>query len=281
MVPHYFMSHNFYAAWNKEEHKKVYDIWNTMSKSYFKFLFGCFYENKYLINHLKKNPNLSLLDVGCASGQLLRYLKLKKVLVDYFGVDISESCIQKAQEIHEKNCFKKITIQNLAKQFDGKNYNIVYSRDTVPHQLEPFKFIKSLIDVAKDTLILRLRTRDLGSTIYDPEYSCQLVSGEEWVPYIVLNYDELIEFFKNLSIIKKVIANKSYTILGGQNFRFLDKNLYLKKTGTAETTMIIFIDRNAKEEFKLYESSNIEGHNYLKKNKYRNIFFKILNKFSI
>jgi len=281
MVPHYFMSHNFYAAWNKEEHKKAFDIWNTMSKSYFKFIFGCFYENKYLINHLKKNPNLSLLDIGCATGQLLRYLKLKKVLVDYFGVDISESCIQKAQEIHEKNCFKKISTQNLAKQFDEKNYDIVYSRDTVLHQLEPFKFIKSLIDVAKDTLILRLRTRDLGSTIYDPEYSCQLVSGEEWVPYIVLNYDELIEFFKNLSIIKKVIANKSYTILGGQNFRFLDKNLYLKKTGTAETTMIIFIDRNTKEEFKLYESSNIEGHNYLKKNKYRNIFFKTLNKFSI
>ena len=75
--------------------------------------FGCFYEIKYLINHLKKNPNLSLLDIGCATGQLLRYLKLKKVLVDYFGVDISESCIQKAQEIHEKNCFKKITTQNL------------------------------------------------------------------------------------------------------------------------------------------------------------------------
>ena len=80
-----------------------------------------------------------------------------------------------------------------------KNYDIVYSRDTVLHQLEPFKFIKSLIDVAKDTLILRLRTRDLGSTIYDPEYSCQLVSGEEWVPYIVLNYDELIEFFNQIS----------------------------------------------------------------------------------
>ena len=246
------MSHNFYAGWSKEEHKEAYDIWNRLSKSYFKFLFGCFYENKYLINHLKKNPNLSLLDIGCATGQLLRYLKLKKVLVDYFGVDISESCIQRAQEIYEKNCFKKVTTQNLAKQLDGKNYDIVYSRDTVPHQLEPFKFIKSLIDVAKDTLILRLRTRDLGSTIYDPEYSCQLVAGEEWVPYIVLNYDELIEFFKNLSIVKKVIANKSYTILGGQNFRFLDKNLYLKKTGTAETTMIIFIDRNTKEEFKFY-----------------------------
>ena len=89
------------------------------------------------------------------------------------------------------------------------------------------------------------------------------------------------QFFKNLSIVKKVIANKSYTILGGQNFRFLDKNLYLKKTGTAETTMIIFIDRNTKEEFKLYESSNIEGHNYLKKNRNKDIFFKILNKFSI
>ena len=170
MVPHNLMSYDFYDAWNKEGHKKEFDIWNTMSKSYFKFTLGCFYENKYLINHLKKNSNLDLLEVGCATGHLLRYLKLKKVLVDYFGVDLSESCIKEAQEIHEKNCFKKITTQNLAKQFDGKNYDIVYSRDTVPHQLEPFKFIKSLIDVAKDTLILRLRTRDLGSTIYDPEY---------------------------------------------------------------------------------------------------------------
>ena len=281
MVPHYFMSHNFYAAWDKEEHKKAFDIWNTMSKSYFKFLFGCFYENKYLINHLKKNPNLSLLDVGCATGQLLRYLKLKKVLVDYFGVDISESCIQKAQEIHEKNCFKKITTQNLAKQLDEKKYDVVYSRDVVIHQLEPYKFLKSLIDITRDTLILRLRTRDLGSTVYDPELACQLAPGEKWVPIMILNYDELIKFLKSLSIFKKVVVNRSYTILGGQNSMFLDKNLYLKKTGTAETVIILSIDRNIKEEFKLYESSTIEGHNYLKKHKYREIFFKVLNKFYI
>jgi hypothetical protein len=75
----------------------------------------------------------------------------------------------------------------LAKQIDGKYYDIVYSRDTVLHQLEPYKFIKSLIDVTKDTLILRLRTRDLGSTIYDPEYSKRNNNvGNNGVPYIVL-----------------------------------------------------------------------------------------------
>ena len=62
---------------------------------------------------------------------------------------------------------------------------------------------------------------------------------------------------------------------------FLDKNLYLKKTGTAETVIILSIDGNIKEEFKLYESSNIEGHNYLKKHTYRHMFFKVLNKFYI
>ena len=277
----FFMNYNFDDAWNKDEHKEAFDVWNKMSKNYFKFLFGCFYENQYLINYLKKNPNLNLIDVGCGTAPLLRYLKLKKVLVDYFGVDISESCIQRAKVIHEKNYFKKITTQNLAEQFDGKKYDVVYSRDTVPHQLEPLKFIKSLIGVTKDTLVLRLRTRDLGSTIYDFEHSCQYMAGDEWVPYIVINCDELIEFFKSLSIVKKIIMNKSYTILGGQNSRFLEKNLYLKKTGTAETTMIISIDRNAKEEFKLYESSDIEGQNYIKKSKYKNFFFKILDKLSI
>ena len=41
------------------------------------------------------------------------------------------------------------------------------------------------------------------------------------------------------------------------------------------------IDRNTKDEFKLYESTYIEGHNYLKKNKYKNIFFKVMNRLSI
>lgn len=275
------MLYDFYAAWNKKEHEDSFDVWNAMSKSYFKFIFGCFYENKYLINYLKKNPNLSLLDVGCATGHLLRYLKLKKASVDYFGVDISESCLQKAEKIYKKNCFSKISNQNLAQQLDGKNYDIVYSRDTVLHQLEPLKFMSDLIDVTKNILILRLRTRDLGSTIYDPEHSCQLEPGEVWAPYIVLNYDELIKFFKDFSIINKVIVNKSYTILGGKKSRFLDKSLYLKKTGTAETSIIIYINKHTKEEFKLYESTNIEGHNFLKKNKYKNIFYKIMNKFYI
>ncbi len=275
------MNYNFDKAWSKDEHGEAFDLWNRMSKSYFKFIFGCFYENKYLINYLKKNPNLSLLDVGCGTGPLLRYIKLKGGLADYLGVDISESCIQRAQKIHKKNYFKKISTLNLSEQLDVKKYDIVYSRDTVPHQLEPLKFIKSLIDATKDILILRLRTRDLGSTIYDFEYSCQYMAGNEWVPYIVLNCGELIEFFKSQSIVKKIIMNKSYTILGGQNDRFIEKNLYLKKTGGAETTMIIFIDRNAKEEFKLHESTNIEGHKYLEKSKYKNFFLKILNKLSI
>ena len=275
------MPQDFYAAWKKKDHGEIFDVWNSMSKSYFKFVFGCYYENKYLINYLKKNPNLSLLDVGCATGYLLRFLKLKKVSVDYFGVDISDSCLKKAQDIYGKNCFTKISDQNLAQQLDGKNYDIVYSRDTVLHQPEPLKFLRGLIDVTKNTLILRVRTRDLGSTIYDPEFSCKLESGDTWVPYIVINYDELIKFFKDLSFVKKIIVNKSYTILGGQHSRFLDKALYLKKTGTAETTMIISIDRDTKEEFKLFESTNIEGHNYLNKNKYKSFFFKIMNKFSI
>ena len=85
------------------------------------------------------------------------------------------------------------------------------------------------------------------------------MAGNEWVPYIVLNCGELIEFFKSQSIVKKIIMNKSYTILGGQNDRFIEKNLYLKKTGGAETTMNIFIDRNAKEDLTLWDHAKLNS----------------------
>ena len=47
-------------------------------KKLLQIYFWLFYENKYLINQLQKKPNLNLLDVGCATGQLFRYLKIKK-----------------------------------------------------------------------------------------------------------------------------------------------------------------------------------------------------------
>tara|TARA_B100000029_G_C17423617_1_gene905255 strand:+ start:168 stop:1010 length:843 start_codon:yes stop_codon:yes gene_type:complete len=280
------MSVSFFTHWNREEHKKYFNVWNKISRSYFNFLFGCYYENNYLLNYLKKNSRQSILDVGCATGYLLRYLKLKKTKFDYHGADISIECIDTAKKHYKDYSFTQISSDGLQKSFNPKSFDIVYSRDVAIHQLKPLNFIKDLIDISRNVLVLRIRTRDKGKTVYDPNYSCQLGNqgvGEkkDWVPVIVLNYQELIEFLKQMKIVKKVIVNKSYTILGGKSLLFFEKDLYLKETGGAETSLILFLDREKNNNLEVEEHTQIEGNNYLDKNKFKHYFYKLLNKIYI
>ena len=108
------------------------------------------------------------------------------------------------------------------------------------HQTNPFNFIQDLLDKAKSTLVIELRTRDLGKTNFDVNNSCQFVDGI-WVPYIILNYQELKDFLLKKENIKnsKITFNREYTILGGKNGRYLEKELYYENTKTASTTIVI------------------------------------------
>jgi len=278
------MSDGFFTTWNRDEHEKNFNVWNRISRSYFNFLFGCYYENNYLINYLNKNPGQSILDVGCATGYLLRYLKLKKAKIDYHGADISSQCINTAKKLYKDYPFSQISKNGLQKDFDPKSFDIVYSRDVAIHQLKPLNFIKELIHISRKLLVLRIRTRDRGKTGYDPNYSCQLGNQgarNEWTPVIVLNYQELIEFLKQTKIIKKAVVNKSYTILGGKNLLFFEKDLYLKETGGAVTALILFLDREKNNNLEIEEHNELEGNNYLYKNKFKHRFYKLLNKFYI
>ena len=65
-----------FEGWKSEEHKITFDVWNKMSKSQFKYIFSSFEENKYLLETIG-NKEESLLDYGCSSGYLKRYLNLK------------------------------------------------------------------------------------------------------------------------------------------------------------------------------------------------------------
>ena len=61
---------NFLSGWKSEEHKETFNIWNRMSKSYFKYIFSSFEENKYLIRYQSSKSKFSILDFGCSSGYL-------------------------------------------------------------------------------------------------------------------------------------------------------------------------------------------------------------------
>jgi FkbM family methyltransferase len=116
---------------------------------------------------------------------------------------------------------------------------IVYAKDVVQHQTDPLAFLSELLEIASEAVIVRCRTRDRGTTEWDPERSCQYHYGG-WMPYIVINLHELIESIMARMPDGEVVVYRHHMVLGGQYNRFVPKELYLKETGTAETAVGIF-----------------------------------------
>ena len=118
---------------------------------------------------------------------------------------------------------------------------VVLARDVVLHQPNPFEYLSQILSLAKEVTILRIRTRDQGTTVLDPELSCQRYNNN-WVPYMILNIDESIEVICRTIPVKQLFIVKHYTQLGGWHNRFLPKDCYYPETGTAETA--IYIERS-------------------------------------
>ena len=131
---------------------------------------------------------------------------------------------------------------------------------------------------SKKALILRLRTRDYGDTVLDIKNSCQLNYEDFWMPYIVLNFDELIDFLLDHEKVASIKVNRSYMVLGGQNNRYLPKDLFYKKTGTSETSLLIKIyDGKEKRKKNIIIENNIEGQNYLYMKRRKALLLRIIS----
>ena len=245
----------------------------------FNLKFGSYYSSKLTLKYLNEFKNYNLLEIGIGAGNFLRLLKINKISNHYTGADINENYINLAKKIHNYKDFY-ITDKNLEKNLEEK-YDIVYSRNVALHQTDPYFFIDNLIHKTKNILIIELKTRDKGETILDTNYSCQIVDGV-WIPYIVLNLDELKDFLSNHKLCQNsdVTINREYTILGGKNLRHLEKSLFEKETGGANTTLTISlnsknqIEKNKLNQIKFYETFNHDDK--IKKNLkyYFNIFIR-------
>ena len=259
-----------HKGWNTPEHLNLFNTWNQQNFLDFAKTYGSFEENKYLIKTMQEYREIAnrvprVLDVGCATGTTLRYLKqnFKIKDINYLGLDVSSTAIKEAQRLHGKY-FKHVD-QDWSKNIE--KFDVTYSRDTVMHQEDPYSYFDNLLNISEEYLILRLRTRDTGKTDFDTNTNCQAHYSEFWMPYIVLNIEELCEFLKSKQCIKEVTINRSYDILGGHNRRFLPKELYFSDAGGSETSILIKFDRkNPIDNINFKLTFNVEGHNYIKNN---------------
>jgi SAM-dependent methyltransferase len=178
-----------------------------------------------------------LSDVGCAAGGFYRFFRRTGPALEYKGFDISEVAIERARSLYPKVAFR--VFDGRLKSLPDVQADIVFCRDVVHHQENPRAFLSDLYDIARRYLILRVRTREVGTTVFDVDRSCQYTYGH-WVPYIVFNTSELLELIRSFTPPPaRITLLRHPVVLGGQTSRFLPKELYYPETGTAETAVLI------------------------------------------
>ncbi len=226
-------------AWNDQTHAEVFDYMSSEPNFILKKHYESFGEGKLLKKWKPQNDRSMLFEVGCATGELYRYIRNNRRDLDYKGFDISDPAIQRAKQKYPNSNFYKLIsgIDEIADRFGQPE--AVWCRDVVLHQKDPYLFLDQLIDLAKEVLFIRLRTRNIGDTEFNTDISCQLHWDKYWVPYIVLNVNELIGRIEGHKNIKSLIIHRAYDVLGGHNKRFLPKDLYFSSSGTAETALFI------------------------------------------
>lgn len=226
-----------YQAWTRQQHAELFGGWNRYPLSRLLQLCDQFNECQLFRSLIGATDCNTLSDVGCATGRFYRYFRELWPSLEYKGFDISEAAIDHARTVFPGGDFS--TFDGHVKSLTQIASDIVFCRDVVHHQTNPYEFLSDLYDVTRSYLILRVRTRDEGATVLDVDRSGQYTYGE-WVPYIVLNTSELVDRVRSFRPAPASITVWMHPIvLGGHTSRFLPKELYYPETGTAETALLI------------------------------------------
>ena len=228
----------------QEEHAASFGTWDHYSTAKLVKLCDQFNECRILRTLVGGPQCESISDIGCATGRFYRYIRKLLPGIEYKGFDISESAISLGKNRNPKGDFR--VLAGPLTSIEGVNSDIVFCRDVVHHQEDPRLFLSELYNITGTYLILRVRTREVGSTEFDFSQSCQYTYGR-WVPYIVFQTQELIHLLSSLEPTPTAISVRRHpVVLGGQLNRFVPKELYYPETGTAETAVLIHKGRDGK-----------------------------------
>lgn len=236
---------SWYVDWQDSEHARHLDARAPLPSRSLIRNYESFGDVRLLNERLEALKETRMLEIGCATGEFSRYLGLKHPRVSYTGIDISKPAIQQAQKKYPNArflvCDPALRLPESLRALRLKaEWPVLYSKDVIHHQTDPFGFLGQCLEVCSDTFIFRTRTRDKGPTLLDPEQSCQY-HYQGWMPFIVLNIDELIEQIRRSAPGSEIVLYRNRMILGGKENRFLPKDCYLPETGTAETAVGVFL----------------------------------------
>jgi trans-aconitate methyltransferase len=208
---------------NKFEIDKFYDdlskSWDKTRPKYTQDIF------KKITSHLDKNKSYSILDFGCGTGLLCKFISERFPNAKIEGIDISKQMIEKAK-INCPNCnfyVGDITSINLP------NYDVIVSKDVFNHIDDIHHTISRLNDLLnpKGTLVIANRERE--RKIKD-----EIVSTLETMSY------EISTEYHSFKPTKSEIDSFIETFI---NFKEEHKNIIRKKLENEDKYYIIFADK--------------------------------------
>ena len=231
---------DWFRDWQNPEHVRRFDGRAELDDRNLVRNYDAFNDVRLLSQCLQPGRALNLLEVGCATGEFSRYLRLTRPAVRYTGVDVSQPALACARQKYPNAAFYRIDpSQGLASGLSALKLpqpEVLYAKDVVQHQAKPFDFVTDMVQAASESVIFRCRTRDVGKTELDPDRSCQY-HYDGWMPYMVLNIQELVDRILGQLPGCEIVVLRHHMVLGGEHQRFLPKDLYLKEAGTAETAV--------------------------------------------
>ena len=218
-------------------HAIGYDLWNRYSTGRLVKELNGYNESRLFRSLIGDEDCSTISDVGCATGRFYRFFRQTWPSLEYKGFDVSEAAIDQATKAYPAGNFR--VYNGDLKTVSETRSDIVFCRDVVLHQHNPIEFLTDLYAAAKKYLILRVRTREVGPTVFDVGQSC-IYSYGYWVPYIVINTLELTDLIRSFEPSPvKITLWRHLEVLGGRHGRFLPKELYYPETGTAETALLV------------------------------------------
>ncbi|CAM4011791.1 MULTISPECIES: class I SAM-dependent DNA methyltransferase [Flavobacterium] len=161
---------------------------NRFGNSYGKFIDE--QERTFLLAHLPKSNDFSILDLGCGTGRLLEFAN--------FGVDVSEKMIEIAKNKFSDKEFKIGSISSIP--YDDDFFDTIFSFHVIMHLDKT-----STLDFLKES---RLKLKTKGNLIFDfPSKKRRLLTNykaDNWHGANHFSIDEIKEVIGEESVINTI-----------------------------------------------------------------------------
>ncbi len=87
----------YHEAWYEPRHAELFDGWSKLSSRRLRKVYESFNEIRLLIENQRSINGEEFVEVGCATGELYRYLRYYFPKLKYSGFDISQPATYRAK----------------------------------------------------------------------------------------------------------------------------------------------------------------------------------------